>query len=63
MFKSVDMSQQKLYRLLRNNKTIWVLYLDIIKFHEVEFRYGSLKLKTNFILHLNNKEISTCFLI
>jgi len=40
MFKSVDMSQQKLYRLLRNKKTIWVLYLDIIKFHEVEFRYG-----------------------
>ena len=40
MFKSVDMSQQKLYRLLRDKKTIWVLYLDIIKFHEVEFRYG-----------------------
>jgi len=40
MFKPVDTSQQKLYRLLRNKKTIWVLYLDIIKFHEVEFRYG-----------------------
>jgi len=40
MFKSVDLSQQKLYRLLRAKKTIWVLYLDIIKFHEVEFRYG-----------------------
>ncbi|TGE38751.1 EAL domain-containing protein [Desulfosporosinus fructosivorans] len=40
MLKSVDMSQQKLYRLLRDEKTIWVLYLDIIKFHEVEFRYG-----------------------
>ncbi|KUO77402.1 MAG: diguanylate cyclase [Desulfosporosinus sp. BRH_c37] len=40
MFKSVDMSQQKLYRLLRDQKTIWVLYLDIVKFHEVEFRYG-----------------------
>ena len=40
MFKSVDMSQQKLYRLLREKKTIWVLYLDIIKFQEVEFRYG-----------------------
>ncbi|EGW40589.1 EAL domain-containing protein [Desulfosporosinus sp. OT] len=40
MFKSIDMSQQKLYRLLRDKKTIWVLYLDIIKFHEVEFRYG-----------------------
>jgi len=40
MFKSVDMSQQKLYRLLRDEKTIWVLYLDIVKFNEVEFRYG-----------------------
>ena len=40
MFKSVDMSQQKLYRLLRDEKKIWVLYLDIVKFHEVEFRYG-----------------------
>ena len=40
MFKSVDLSQQKLYRLLRDEKTIWVLYLDIVKFHEVEFRYG-----------------------
>ncbi|HBW34705.1 bifunctional diguanylate cyclase/phosphodiesterase [Desulfosporosinus sp. BICA1-9] len=40
MFKSVDMSQQKLYRLLRDEKTIWVLYLDIVKFQEVEFRYG-----------------------
>ena len=40
MFKSVDMNQQKLYSLLRNKKTIWVLYLDIIKFQEVEFRYG-----------------------
>ncbi|TGE33975.1 EAL domain-containing protein [Desulfosporosinus sp. Sb-LF] len=40
MFKSVDISQQKLYRLLRDEKPIWVLYLDIVKFHEVEFRYG-----------------------
>ena len=40
MFMSIDMGQQKLYRLLRNEKTIWVLYLDIVKFHEVEFRYG-----------------------
>lgn len=40
MFKPVDMSQQKLYRLLGNEKTVWVLYLDIVKFHEVEFRYG-----------------------
>ncbi|MDR3599825.1 MAG: EAL and GGDEF domain-containing protein [Desulfosporosinus sp.] len=34
------MSQQKLYRFLRDDKTIWVLYLDVVKFHEVEFRYG-----------------------
>lgn len=40
MFKSVDMSQRKLYRLLRDESTIWVLYLDIVKFHKVEFRYG-----------------------
>ena len=40
MFTTIDMRQQKLYRLLRDEKTIWVLYLDIVKFHEVEFRYG-----------------------
>ena len=40
MFKSVDMRQQRLCRLLRDEKTIWVLYLDIVKFHEVEFRCG-----------------------
>lgn len=40
MFKSVDISQRKLYRLLREDKTVWVLYLDIVKFQEVEFRYG-----------------------
>lgn len=40
MYKSVDMRQQRLCRLLRDEKTIWVLYLDIVKFHEVEFRCG-----------------------
>jgi len=40
MLKSVDVNQKKLFRLLSDKKTIWVLYLDIIKFHEVEFRYG-----------------------
>ncbi|SHH82966.1 GGDEF domain-containing protein [Desulfosporosinus lacus] len=40
MFKSLDISQRKLYRLLRDDKTVWVLYLDIVKFQEVEFRYG-----------------------
>lgn len=32
--------KQKLFHLLRDKKTIWVLYLDIVKFQEVEFRYG-----------------------
>ncbi|AET68737.1 diguanylate cyclase (GGDEF) domain-containing protein [Desulfosporosinus orientis DSM 765] len=40
MFKSVDISQRKLYRLIREDKIVWVLYLDIVKFQEVEFRYG-----------------------
>lgn len=40
MFRSVDISQRKLHRLIRDDKTVWVLYLDIVKFHEVEFRYG-----------------------
>lgn len=33
-------SQQKLFRLLGEGYSVWVLYLDIVKFHEVEFRYG-----------------------
>ena len=40
MYMSIDVRQQKLYRLLRDEKTIWVLYLDIVKFQEVEFRCG-----------------------
>jgi diguanylate cyclase (GGDEF)-like protein len=40
MFASRVKGLQKLYRLLREDETIWVLYLDIINFHEVEFRYG-----------------------
>lgn len=40
MFKSVDICQRKLYRLLKEDRTVWVLYLDIVKFQEVEFRYG-----------------------
>jgi diguanylate cyclase (GGDEF)-like protein len=40
MFKSEDLSQQKLCRLLKDKKTVWVLYLDIIKFQDAEFRYG-----------------------
>ncbi|WP_088225676.1 bifunctional diguanylate cyclase/phosphodiesterase [Desulfosporosinus sp. FKB] len=40
MFASKVKGLQKLYRLLKDNKTIWVVYLDIVNFHEVEFRYG-----------------------
>ena len=40
MFRAKVRGQQKLYRLLKENKAIWVLYLDIVNFHEVEFRYG-----------------------
>ena len=40
MLTSIDMSHQRLYHLLSDENTIWVLYLDIVKFHEVEFRYG-----------------------
>lgn len=54
MFKSVDMSQQKLYRLIKDKKTIWVLYLDIIKFHEVEFRYGY-KICNQILVEIENE--------
>ena len=40
MAKSLDKNQQQLYRMIRDGEEVWVLYLDIIKFHEVEFRYG-----------------------
>ena len=32
--------EERLYKLLRDGYSIWVLYLDIVKFHEVEFRRG-----------------------
>lgn len=32
--------EQQLYVLLNEGHTIWVLYLDIVKFHEIEFRQG-----------------------
>lgn len=40
MIKPIDLNQHKLYHLLGSGKPVWVLYLDIVKFHEVEFRYG-----------------------
>jgi diguanylate cyclase (GGDEF) domain len=40
MFMMIETRKQKLYRLLKDEKAIWVLYLDIVKFQEVEFRYG-----------------------
>lgn len=36
----IETRKQKLYRLLKDEKIIWVLYLDIVKFQEIEFRYG-----------------------
>ncbi len=38
--KSIDKNQQQLYRMIRDEKEVWVLYLDIVKFHKIEFRYG-----------------------
>lgn len=32
--------EERLYKLLRDGYSVWVLYLDIVKFHEVEFRRG-----------------------
>ena len=40
MLKKTDLGQQKLKRMLKAGKTVWILYIDIVKFHEVEFRYG-----------------------
>ncbi|MHB1653314.1 MAG: EAL domain-containing protein [Desulfitobacteriaceae bacterium] len=41
MWKALESSQQKLYRYLEKGQPIWVLYLDIVKFHEIEFRHGN----------------------
>lgn len=40
MLKLKDRSQAKLVKLLENKQPVWVVYLDIYKFHEVEFRHG-----------------------
>ncbi len=40
MWKLFDRGQQRLYRLLENGHPIWIVYLDIVKFHEIEFRHG-----------------------
>lgn len=48
--------EHKLHQFLREGYSVWVLYIDIVKFHEVEFRYGY---KTcNRILEIVEKEIS-----
>jgi len=41
MFNTTSRGIKKLHRLLGEGKTVWVLYLDLIKFHEVEFRHGN----------------------
>lgn len=40
MIALIDSMHQKLYRSLHEGKSIWVLYLDIVKFQEVEFSYS-----------------------
>lgn len=48
--------ERQLYQFLRDGRSIWVLYIDIVKFHEVEFRRGY---KTcNRILEEVEKEIN-----
>jgi len=54
MTQSIDKSQQKFYRLLRDEKAIWVLYLDIVKFDEMEFRYGN-KICNQILTELENE--------
>lgn len=41
MRRIFDRGQQKLYRLLEKGQPVWILYLDIVKFHEIEFRHGN----------------------
>ncbi len=40
MFRLYDSKQKELTRLLAKGHSIWVVYLDIVKFHEIEFRHG-----------------------
>lgn len=48
--------ESQLYQFLRDGHSIWILYIDIVKFHEVEFRRGY---KTcNRILEEVEKEIN-----
>ncbi len=40
MFRLNDSKHKQLIRLLANGHSVWVIYLDIVKFHEIEFRHG-----------------------
>lgn len=55
LFSKIDTRKQKLIRRLTDQQPIWVLYLDVIKFSEVEFRHGY-KI-CNFILEELESEI------
>ncbi|MHB1404517.1 MAG: EAL domain-containing protein [Desulfitobacteriaceae bacterium] len=41
MFAKFFRKQKKLHQLLCEGHPVWVLYLDLVQFHEVEFRYGN----------------------
>jgi diguanylate cyclase (GGDEF)-like protein len=40
MIRTSSHQNDKLGQLLQSGHTLWILYLDIVKFHEVEFRQG-----------------------
>ncbi|MDA8441007.1 MAG: diguanylate cyclase, partial [Peptococcaceae bacterium] len=40
MLKVIDPDQAELLRHLNEGHPVWLIYLDIYKFHELEFRYG-----------------------
>jgi diguanylate cyclase (GGDEF)-like protein len=40
MIRTSSYQNEKLGQLLQSGHSLWILYLDIVKFHEVEFRQG-----------------------
>lgn len=57
MWRVFDSGQEKLCRFLARGNPIWVVYLDIVKFHEIEFRHGNKACKR--ILEEMQREIDT----
>ncbi|GAB6175028.1 hypothetical protein JCM15765_45060 [Paradesulfitobacterium aromaticivorans] len=41
MFSRSSSNQKKLHNYISERHPVWVLYLDLVQFHEVEFRYGN----------------------